>query len=224
MESVWIPLTYICDEIKENVKSQEVKILQELLCNNGESLLRKAFKFALNTNPITKAVTTEVSIYNRMKAYKMWYNLVAKGKKWDHKEVIKVEKGGEWTLDTEREYKFRYDIWSNVHYGFIGLCAGFTKFELSNGAGVAQLKDNIKSSSEWGQQYIKNRLVDIGDADILGAFDDAEDAQAVKVGYSLYEKYGHVPQTLKPRDILHELYIFFENHKPLAIEKCKIRG
>ena len=83
--------------------------------------------------------------------------------------------------------------------------------------------DNIKSSSEWGQQYLKNRLVDIGDADILGAFDDAEDAQAVKVGYSLYEKYGHVPQTLKPRDILHELYIFLQNHKPLAIEKCKIR-
>lgn len=35
-----------------------------------------------------------------------------------------------------------YDIWSNIHYGFVGRFVGFTEFELINGAGYAQICDN----------------------------------------------------------------------------------
>lgn len=226
MTTVWNPLDYICKEIKKNVKSEEVRRLQSLLCPNNKSSGLNTVVKAAAAYPITIGMrmgyATGDLMFKRKAAYEMWYNLVAGGRIWDHKNTIKSEHGGEWTVDSDKEYIFRYDIWSNIHYGFIGLYAGFSKFELSNGAGVAQLMDNKRTVSEWTRQYFKNRMVDIGDADILGAFDDAEDAQAVKVGYSLYEKLKGAPQLLKPENILQELYFFLQNNKPLAIKKCKV--
>lgn len=114
-----------------------------------------------------------------------------------------------------------YDIWSNVHYGFVGRYVGFTAFELINGAGFAQLGDNNRSFSTWTKQYISNRFVDFGDADIIGAFDDAEDTQAIKVGISLFNKFGSIPTALTPQLILDELYFFYRNNKPLHIKTCE---
>ena len=74
---------------------------------------------------------------------------------------------------------------------------------------------------QWLKQYVKNRFVDFGDADILGGFDDAEDTQAIKIGFSLFKKFGRAPELLKPQDIINEIMLFYHNHKPLHVEKCE---
>lgn len=112
-------------------------------------------------------------------------------------------------------------FWSNIHYGFVGRFVGFTEFELVNGAGYAQLGDNKRPTVQWINQYVKNRLVDFGDADILGGFDDAEDTQAIKIGFSLYNKFGQAPHVMKPCDIINEIMFFYHNNKPLHVEKCE---
>lgn len=127
----------------------------------------------------------------------------------------------EWACDSTTELKFMYDIWSNIHYGFVGRYVGFTEFELINGAGYAQLGDNNRSVGQWLEQYAKNRFVDFGDADILGGFDDAEDTQAIKIGFSLFNKFGCAPELLKPQDIINEIMVFYNNNKPLHVEKCE---
>ena len=67
---------------------------------------------------------------------------------------------------------FFYDLWSNIHYGFIGKAVGFTEWELTAGAGAVQLKDNNRSWGAWASQYLKNRIKELGDADFFVAFDD----------------------------------------------------
>lgn len=230
--SVWDTVNYICEEIKRNVKSPEVRELIFLLkhYNRAQSSQKQAFKkltpfgqaavSALNpSSSLANAASDKLE--GRIQAYKKWKGLVAKGKIWDHKRKIKEIQGNDWACDSTTQLKFMYDIWSNLHYGFIGRYVGFTEFELVNGAGFAQLGDNTKSVGEWTKQYISNRFVDFGDADILGGFDDAEDTQAIKVGFSLFNKFGAIPSVMTSRHIMDELYLFYRNNKPLHIEKCE---
>ena len=76
----------------------------------------------------------------------------------------------------------------NIHYGFIGKAVGFTEWELTAGAGVAQLKDNNRNLGAWVSQYIQNRIRELWDADFLAAFDDASDNEAIKIGFRLWSQ------------------------------------
>ena len=223
--------TYICNEIKGNVRSIFAKELISLISNHNQTQviqqqaldkmtpLGKALVMSGPTyNPVANKIADKVS--GRIKAYSKWKNLVAKDKIWDHKKmVLQMQNSMEWACDSTTELKFMYDIWSNIHYGFVGRYVGFTEFELINGAGYAQLGDNNRSVGQWLEQYAKNRFVDFGDADILGGFDDAEDTQAIKIGFSLFNKFGCAPELLKPQDIINEIMVFYNNNKPLHVEK-----
>lgn len=115
---------------------------------------------------------------------------------------------------------FFYDLWSNIHYGFIGKAVGFTEWELTAGAGVTQLKDNKRSWGAWASQYLQNRIRELGDADFLAAFDDASDNEAIKIGFRLYDRYGGTPSFLTAQAILDEIYKSYQNIKLVNIKKC----
>lgn len=225
--------TYICNEIKTNVKSVFAKELIYLLSHfdQAQNAQKQALdkmtplgKVLIMSGPAYSPVVNKAAdkISGRIKAYSKWKGLVAKDKIWDHKRMILQKQNSlKWACDNKTELKFMYDIWSNIHYGFVGRYVGFTEFELVNGAGFAQLGDNNRPIGQWLKQYVKNRLVDFGDADILGGFDDAEDTQAIKIGFSLFKKFGRAPELLKPQDIINEIMLFYHNHKPLHVEKCE---
>ncbi|NMO50688.1 RHS repeat protein [Actinoplanes sp. TBRC 11911] len=90
-----------------------------------------------------------------------WAALVGAGKKWDHKSKIiamlgmdpddKHDRYTEVPGTGERVY---FDIWSNIHYGYVGRKIGFTAAELQAGAsggatvpGVGKLAKYVHSSS-----------------------------------------------------------------------------
>lgn len=225
--------TYICDEIKTNVKSVFAKELISLISNYNrmQTIQKQALdkmtplgKILIMSSPSYCPVANKVAdkLSGRIKAYSKWKNLVSRGKIWDHKPMILQRQNFlEWACDSTTELKFMYDIWSNIHYGFVGRYVGFTEYELVNGAGYAQIGDNTRSTGQWLKQYARNRFVDFGDADILGGFDDAEDTQAIKIGFSLFNKFGRAPELMKPQDIINEIMFFYKNNKPLHIKKCE---
>ena len=108
----------------------------------------------------------------------------------------------------------------NIHYGFIGKAVRFTEWELTAGAGVAQLKDNNRNLGAWVSQYILNRIRELWDADFLAAFDDASDNEAIKIGFRLYNRYGGTPSFLTAQVILDEIYKSYQDNKPVNIKKC----
>ncbi|SIO92682.1 polymorphic toxin type 44 domain-containing protein [Vibrio spartinae] len=81
-----------------------------------------------------------------------------------------------------KRHDYFYDIWSNVHYGYVGLACGFSQELLLRGAGGAQFLDNMTTS---------------GDA--------PDDVVAVKVGFELYQDYGDSLATLTPSDLMKRL-------------------
>lgn len=92
---------------------------------------------------------------------------------WDHKPKLKKM----FDLRTEPDYFFKvpgtddeafYDIWSNVHYGFVGKEGGFSDKELEDGATAA-----------------------FPGASIFNGGTDAGDVISVRQGIEMYNKYGN---------------------------------
>lgn len=79
--------------------------------------------------------------------YTMWFSLVCQGCEWDHKKSIldsgeMLERESLYTSIPGSDKAVRYDIWSNIHYGYVGIEAGFSEEELRLRADGADIVDN----------------------------------------------------------------------------------
>ena len=159
------PASWIFKQIKVNHGSAIVALLREFnTLQWHESLLEYS----------TEKATALVS----------WKDLVNNGAQWDHKSEI-IEKFGKWSHDPTTNTFYFFDIWSNIHYGFIGAAAGFSEWMLLAGAGYAQVNAGTSPPGYWSR-----RFETLGDADFLAAFDDPLDQVAIKIGVNLYETRG----------------------------------
>ncbi len=107
----------------------------------------------------------------RKTPYAQWRALVDNNALWDHKEEI-TEKYGDGYSAYRKGYRYRFDIWSNIHYGYVGRAAGFTPLELLAGAGWAHIRANGLKPELWRT-----------------FFDDPYDQAAIKLGMALYDEY-----------------------------------
>lgn len=83
------------------------------------------------------------------------------GGDWDHKPRI-AEVWGERNRLGDSDRVYYYDIWSNIHFGYVGRAAGFTLEELLGGSDVQQQLDH-------------------------GEGDESADKSSVREGYNLYD-------------------------------------
>src|SRR5699024_10742300 len=79
-----------------------------------------------------------------------------------------------------KDYDYFYDVWSNIHYGYIGLLVGFDKTTLLGGADKAQQIDN--------------------QGEVQG--DTPDDKISIQIGFELYEKFGENIDMLTAQDVL----------------------
>jgi hypothetical protein len=94
-------------------------------------------------------------------AHLAWATLVRQNGPWDHKPIIArrftpAVTSGEQHYHRHHGHLYFYDVWSNVHYGFVGRACGFSESELLDGAGLEQiasdaLRGNRPSASEGVQ-------------------------------------------------------------------------
>ncbi len=80
-------------------------------------------------------------------------------------------------------FDYFYDVWSNIHYGYVGLSVGFDEETLLDGADLAQIIDS--------------RAKNVEDTD--------DDKISIKIGFALYYKYGRYAKGLTAQAILDAL-------------------
>jgi hypothetical protein len=119
-----------------------------------------------------KMLTASLWPGDRRKAYDDWKNLVGSRQPWDHKKTI-LASFMDWSYDVSIQHLFAYDLWSNMHYGYVGLAAGFTEVELRGGAAVASVQGN-------GLRFLISQ----------GSLDDIRDTAAIEIGMELWRTYG----------------------------------
>ncbi|MDH0091216.1 polymorphic toxin type 44 domain-containing protein [Achromobacter mucicolens] len=118
----------------------------------------------------------------KMAAYGMWAERVGPGRPWDHKPYLietlskknALNKG--WQKYGDHDYFL--DIWSNIHYGYVGLAVGFSATELINGAGIAQALDDLRRLKP-PQDHPEN-------GPWPARADDVPDHISIKLGADLY--------------------------------------
>ncbi|CAM5385528.1 hypothetical protein GCM10010343_46140 [Streptomyces avidinii] len=142
---------WIFDEMKRNAKSDTVGQMRSLL-NKPEW-----YEFGRNYGSDINAALT------------MWGVKVAPGQDWDHKPQLQER----YDLQTLDDYYFKqpgtnrevfYDIYSNVHYGYVGRAAGIDADTLIKGASLGET--------------------------LLTGDDDQGDQITMRIGIDLYDKYG----------------------------------
>ncbi|WP_188052151.1 polymorphic toxin type 44 domain-containing protein [Azospirillum sp. Sh1] len=116
--------------------------------------------------------------------YTIFAAWVGPGMPWDHKKEIRSAYGT-WSYDGDTGRDYYFDIWSNIHYGYVGRACGFSVWTLKAGGGAAQLIARTMPDGYW-----KRRFESLGDADFLAACDDPCDQQAIILGADLWDRHG----------------------------------
>jgi hypothetical protein len=136
----------------------------------------------------------DIEISSHQAALMMWTMKVMQDAEWDHKPQIRVRfpspttHTGVWHTYDATEYF--YDIWSNIHYGYVGTAAGFDEDVLLDGAGLEQIgTDLLRRRWPMRTRSVKG----------LRAFDDPSDRIAISTGIELY---GMVPGHISARELV----------------------
>ena len=100
-------------------------ILGEMNTNGASAQVQHIAELLRSSNPL-----------DRVKALKQWYDLVNTGGPWDHKdrmhEITVLD--NVFTPMPDAPGEVRDDIWSNIHYGYVGTHAGIEPWMLHAGA------------------------------------------------------------------------------------------
>ena len=98
-----------------------------------------------------------------------WVVKVRSGGPWDHKPILaqmlglKQDNDFFFPIRGDTDHEYYYDIWSNIHFGFVGTAAGWSARDLQEGAAVA----------DW-----------------LVGRNDPVDVITVQIGIDLWNRYG----------------------------------
>ena len=120
----------------------------------------------------------------------LWYELVGYTKPWDHKVYLRKELkriltekkikifNDSWAWNRINDYDYYFDIWSNIHYGYVGYLIGFDEDTLRRGAAIAQAKNDLSSKQHFIQYHRENN-------DIIADMDDINDQISINIGINL---------------------------------------
>ncbi|WP_241149847.1 polymorphic toxin type 44 domain-containing protein, partial [Pseudomonas viridiflava] len=127
-----------------------------------------------------------LALAKQARAFALWTERVGQNRPWDHKLKIKKKFGGD-VHHKQGAYDYYYDIWSNIHYGYIGTAAGFSKAVLLDGAGLEQIaSDAVRFALNPSRRRGPHRFENI---EGLRAWDDAPDRISITIGMELYESH-----------------------------------
>jgi RHS repeat-associated protein len=119
---------------------------------------------------------------------------------WDHKPILyprdpqqqspvpEIPERKGWSTVGSSLYLF--DIWSNIHYGYVGRASGFSQSELTGGAGIEQIGSDLVSKAPPHRSP--------GADNWLASWDHPSDNEAIRIGIRLWDQYG---LAVKPADL-----------------------
>ena len=205
---------WIVKEIQTNVESDAAQRIKQQNAYSGLEAIERWQREGESLN-IVQRLAREVTRPNFMQiemqlkaaALGRWAWLTMPGGVWDHKTYF--QEGGEkheefatvgisaypWHHKYQG-YEYFYDIWSNIHYGYVGRYIGFVEDTLLDGAGLAQYGSDL-TELKWPE----NRSDTNGEG--FRRFDDVTDYLSVRLGISLFERF--TPQQLNGSLLMDEI-------------------
>lgn len=189
---------YIASEMNTNAHGDDVKRMAEMNAFSAEACIddymhlpwwKKLLSAGINPE---QCVNIDLSMHTG--ALLAWGWKVRQDGEWDHKPKIarrfhpRSPGLQHWHLYGSTLYY--YEVWSNIHYGYVGRAAGFSESVLLDGAGLEQI------GSDLARLNRPNRSPGV---DGLRAWDDPHDRAAIVMGIDLYRRH---PKHVTAKEIL----------------------
>ena len=181
---------YIVDEIKTNIKSKEASEIYGYL--DYKIYIEKYYNKNTLAPPPDPIVIKEIGVAK-------WITMVDTGKPWDHKpkitnrfKAVAVERYtelGNYTRSHYHKYHYHdyyFDVWSNIHFGFVGKYCGFSDLFLLFGSNTQQMITNLKNLDFFQG-------------------DTPADKVSIQLGINLYYTYKDKIEELNYQTVLDEL-------------------
>ena len=189
--------TYMAHEMNVNAHSPDCRRMAELNSFDAEGCVANYFKaswWRKLFGALSPQQCTDIMVSNSEAALMMWAMKVRQNGEWDHKPKIyarfRSPTNNSRVWYTYDRVKYYYDIWSNIHYGYVGSAAGFDEGVLLDGAGLEQI----------GSDLLRRRWPTYtAGVDGLRAFDDDSDRTAISLGIELYSL---VPSHVSSRELV----------------------
>ncbi|MHB2093317.1 polymorphic toxin type 44 domain-containing protein [Pantoea dispersa] len=181
---------YILNEIKTNVRGQTAETIRYLI--DEDTLKRRRAEWDKLPFYAKLAPPPQSDL---LAAMAVWYQTVKTGSTWNHKQKIRKrfksfavtrplesKQMSESYYHKYKEYDFYLDVWSNIHYGYVGLSVGFTE-------------DLLLKGSTWEQNMTPGAMGD----------DTLDDITSMRIGFELYHRFGKFAENLTFQNILDAL-------------------
>jgi hypothetical protein len=131
-----------------------------------------------------------IAMGRKTTAYTIWAERVGPGRPWDHKPILarRLSRQNIFRRGWQRygDHDYFYDIWSNIHYGYVGAACGFSPDELLGGAGLAQAGSDIgRDLAKWRIPRVQHHPEN---GNWANALDDIPDHISIKLGVALYKQ------------------------------------
>ena len=191
---------YIAGEMNRNIHDPAVLEMRRLIDYDPEIAAKKFAELPLLARMGGRPNFAGIAKAKKVAAAAIWTKKVGQDQEWDHKPIILRKVGDVW--HKQGKYDYFYDIWSNVHYGYVGLAGGLSESVLLDGAGAEQIISDAKRKVEevftepkykWKQPG-PNRSDDV---EGLRAWDDAPDRISISIGVRLYQQHPNGGVTAK---------------------------
>lgn len=199
---------WIVEEIQTNVESEAAQRIKQQNAYRALEEMERWRREGESLNSLQRLARDmarpdfmKIERNARRAALASWALLVRPNGVWDHKQyfdpAVDSVRGMQFaTLGITTEpyhhkyqgYEYYYDIWSNIHYGYVGRYIGFSEDALLDGAGLAQLLDDFRKFDKSPT----NRSDINGEG--LRRYDDVADYLSVRLGISLFDRF--TPQAL----------------------------
>lgn len=184
--------SYIAGEMNRNITHPSVLKMKKLFSFDAAAENAKFQTlpwFARLSPPNFQAM----ELGNTAAAMALWAERVGQNRPWDHKVTIGQQFGGPWQKQGQVDYF--YDIWSNIHYGYVGRVGGLSEGVLLDGAGLEQIaSDSIRKVQKWDERKGPHRSADI---EGMRAWDDIGDRVSISIGVKLYKQHPNGGITAK---------------------------
>ncbi|VVO08239.1 polymorphic toxin type 44 domain-containing protein [Pseudomonas fluorescens] len=101
------------------------------------------------------------------------------------------------------DHIYYYDIWSNIHYGDVGVAGGLSESVLLDGAGAEQIaSDTVRKIEEWATKPEDERKLPGPHTTAspwteLRSWDDVADRVSISIGMKLYKQHPNGGITAK---------------------------
>ncbi|KPW35090.1 PAAR motif-containing protein [Pseudomonas syringae pv. antirrhini] len=184
--------TYIAGEMNTNINSPEVRQMRDLNSFDAAAKMKEyeALPFYLRLGPGPDFYNMAAGM--QAKAFAIWAERVGQNRPWDHKPILAAKYDGV-VYHKQGDYDYFYDIWSNIHYGYVGRAGGLSESILLDGAGAEQIvSDTLRKVGEVLQKPKEERKLPgpnrSADIDGLRAWDDAPDRISISIGIKLFSQ------------------------------------